>query len=140
MPLNCEWSDIGSWESVWETSKKDNDNNVIEGNVFIKDTQNTYIRSENRLVVGIGLNNLVVVETDDAILISDKKQTQKNKAMVNVLNEKNISAGSQHQKIYRPWGHYLSVVEKSRWQVKLIFVKPGKAYHCKCIIIVLNIG
>ena len=127
LPLKAGWSDIGSWESVWETSKKDNDNNVIEGNVFIKDTQNTYIRSENRLVVGIGLNNLVVVETDDAILVSDKNQTQEVKAMVNVLNEKNISAGCQHQKIYRPWGHYLSVVEKSRWQVKLIFVKPGES-------------
>ncbi len=127
LPLNAGWSDIGSWESVWETSKKDNDNNVIEGNVFIKDTQSTYLRSENRLIVGIGLNNLVVVETDDAILISDKSHTQDVKAMVNILNEKNISAGCQHQKIYRPWGHYLSIVEKSRWQVKLIFVKPGES-------------
>ena len=126
MPLDSGWSDIGSWESVWNTAKKDNDNNVVEGNIFIKDTKDSYIRSENRLIVGIGLENLIVVDTDDAVLISDKKQTQKVKDMVNVLNKNKISAGHQHQKIYRPWGHYLSVVEKSRWQVKLIYVKPGE--------------
>ena len=126
IPLDAGWSDIGSWESVWKTSNKDVNSNVKEGNIFITDTQNCYLRSESRLIVGIGLNNLVVIETDDAILISDKQKTQKVKEMVNLLNKKNISAGHQHQKIYRPWGHYLSVVEKSRWQVKLIYVKSGE--------------
>ncbi len=126
IPLDAEWNDIGSWESVWNSSKKNSDNNVIEGDIYLKDTKNSYLRSENRLIVGIGLDNLVVVETDDAILICDKKQTQKVKDMVNILNENNVSAGYQHQKIYRPWGYYVSVVEKSRWQVKLIFVKPGE--------------
>ncbi len=126
MPLNAGWSDIGSWESVWNTSNKNADNNVIEGEVFLKDTKSSYFRSENKLIVGIGLEDLIVIDTDDAILISNKKQTQKVKEMVNLLNEKNISAGYKHQKIYRPWGHYLSVVEKSRWQVKLIHVKPGE--------------
>ncbi len=125
LPLDAEWSDIGSWESVWNTSKKDIDNNVIEGKIFLKDTKNSYLRSESRVIVGIGLENLVVVETDDAILISEKNKTQKVKDMVNVLNEKNIAAGHQHQKIYRPWGNFLSVVEKSRWQVKMIEVKPN---------------
>ena len=126
IPLDAGWSDIGSWESVWKTSNKDANNNVKEGNIFITETQNCYLRSESRLIVGIGLDDLVVIETDDAILISDKKKTQKVKEMVNLLNKKNISAGYQHQKIYRPWGHYISVVEKSRWQVKLIYVKSGE--------------
>ncbi len=125
LPLDAEWSDIGSWESVWNTSKKDIDNNVIEGKIFLKDTKNSYLRSEGRLIVGIGLENLVVVETDDAILIAEKNKTQEVKDMVNILNEKNIAAGYQHQKIYRPWGNFLSVVEKSRWQVKMIEVKPN---------------
>ncbi len=127
LPLDAGWSDIGSWKSIWESSIKDKNENFIGGNnIFIEDTQSSYIRSDKRTIVGIGLKNLVVIDTDDALLITDKKQTQKVKEMVNRLNEKNISAGTQHQKIYRPWGHYVSVVEKSRWQVKLIHVKPGE--------------
>ncbi len=127
IPLDAGWSDIGSWESIWDNSEKNQDNNVIKGNVLIKDTKNSYLRSQERLIVGIGLDNLVVIETNDAILISDKKQSQKVKEMVNLLIEKQISAGRKHQKIYRPWGHYLSVVEKEKWQIKLIFVKQGES-------------
>lgn len=126
LPLDAGWSDIGSWESVWNNSTKNKDNNVIKGNVLTKGTRNSYLSSKERLIVGIGLDNLVVVETNDAILITDKKQTQKVKDMVKLLLDNKIPAGSNHQKIYRPWGHYLSVVEKERWQVKLIFVKPGE--------------
>ena len=96
-------------------------------NIFIEDTKDSYIRSEDKVIVGIGLENLVVVDTNDALLISDKNQTQKVKEMVNILKKKGISTGDKHQKIYRPWGHYLSVVEKSRWQVKLIYVKSGES-------------
>ncbi len=126
IPLDAGWNDIGSWKSVWEISKKDSNNNSIKGNIVLEKTQNCYIRSEERLIVGIGLNDLVVIDTNDALLITDKNQTQEVKKMVNLLNKRKISAGNQHQKIYRPWGHYLSVVEKSRWQVKLIYVKPGQ--------------
>ncbi len=128
LPLNAGWSDIGSWKSVWDNSKKDENNNFTEGNnIFINDTKNTYIRSKEKVIVGIGLDDLVVIDTDDALLISDKKQSQKVKEMVNILQGKKISAATKHQKIFRPWGHYLSVVEKSRWQVKLIYVKPGES-------------
>ncbi len=127
LPLSAGWSDIGSWGSLWDSSIKDKNENFLEGeNIFIEDTKGSYIRSDKRTIVGIGLKNLVVIDTDDALLITDKKQTQKVKEMVRLLNEKNISAGNKHQKIYRPWGHYVSVVEKSRWQVKLIYVKPGE--------------
>ena len=126
IPLDVGWNDIGSWKSVWETSKKDTNNNSISGNVIIEDTKNCYLRGEKRLIVSIGLNDLIVVETNDALLISNKNQTQKVKNIVNLLKKKNISSGSQHKKIYRPWGNYASIVEESRWQVKLINVKPGE--------------
>ncbi len=128
IPLDAGWNDIGSWESIWEDGKKDSNNNLIQGNsIFIEDTKDSYIRSEDKVIVGIGLENLVVVDTNDALLISDKNQTQKVKEMVNILKKKGISTGDKHQKIYRPWGHYLSVVEKSRWQVKLIYVKSRES-------------
>ncbi len=126
IPLDVGWSDVGSWEVVWETSLKDNNGNCTEGKVVIENTKNSYIRSENRLIVGIDLNDLVVVETRDAILISDKRSSQKVKNIVNHLKKINIPEGRTHTKVYRPWGHYLSVVEANRWQVKLISVKPGE--------------
>ena len=126
IPLDAGWSDIGSWEVVWETSNKDLEGNCIEGNVVLENTKNSYLRSENRLIVGIDLNDLIVVETRDAILISDKKSSQKVKTIVNDLKKNKISEGKTHAKVYRPWGHYLSVVEANRWQVKLIMIKPGE--------------
>ncbi len=127
IPLDAGWNDIGSWESIWEDGKKDKNNNLIEGNnIFIESSKDIYIRSEDKVIVGIGLENLVIVDTNDALLISDKNQTQKVKDMVSIIKKKGISSGDKHQKIYRPWGHYVSVVEKLRWQVKLICVKPGE--------------
>ena len=125
IPLDVGWSDVGSWEAVWETSKKDNKGNFTDGKVILENTKNSYLRSENRLIVGIGLNELVVVETSDAILISDKNSSQKVKNIVNHLKNKNIPEGRSHTKVYRPWGNYISVLESNRWQVKLIQVKPG---------------
>ena len=127
IPLNAGWNDIGSWESIWDYGNKDKNNNLIEGkNIYIDSTKDSYIRSEDKVIVGIGLENLVIVDTNDALLISNKKQTQKVKEMVNILKNRGISSGDKHQKIYRPWGHYVSVVEKERWQLKLIYVKPGE--------------
>ena len=126
IPLDVGWSDIGSWEVVWETSDKDQNGNFIEGKVVIENTNNCYLRSENRLIVGIDLKDLIIVETRDAILISDKESPQKVKTVVNNLKKNKIPEGKSHTKVYRPWGHYLSVVESNRWQVKLIQVKPGE--------------
>ena len=126
IPLDAGWSDVGSWEVVWETSKKDTKGNFTEGNVILENTKNSYLRSEHRLIVGVDLNELIVVETSDAILISDKKSSQKVKNVVNHLKNQKIPEGRSHTKVYRPWGHYLSVVESNRWQVKLIQVKPGE--------------
>ena len=126
IPLDVGWSDVGSWEVVWETSKKDKKGNFTEGKVILENSKNSYLRSENRLIVGIDLEDLVVVDTRDAILISKKNSSQKVKNIVNYLKKSKIPEGHSHTKVYRPWGHYLSVVENNRWQVKLIQVKPGE--------------
>ena len=126
LPLDAGWSDIGSWESVWEASNKDLEGNHTDGKVILENTKNSYIRSENRLIVGLDLNDLIIVETRDAILISNKKSSQKVKNVVQNLKKNKIPEGNTHTKIYRPWGHYLSLVEANRWQVKLISVKPGE--------------
>ncbi len=126
LPLDVKWTDIGNWKALWESSKKDIEGNFKKGKVITNSSKNCYLRSENRLIVGIGISNLVIVETNDAVLVADKDHSQKVKDIVKTLKERKIQEGQNHKKIYRPWGHYLSVVEESRWQVKLIQVKPGE--------------
>ena len=127
LPLDAGWSDVGNWYSLWEISNKDKNNNVIEGRVFTKNTRDSFLKSQDRLIVGLGLNNLVVSETNDAILIADKSQTQDVKELVEYLKNKNIPEGVTHQKIFRPWGNYSVIEKKIKWQVKLITVNPGGA-------------
>ena len=126
IPLDAEWSDVGSWEVIWKNSEKDINGNHIEGKVLVENTKNSYLRSEERLVVGIDLNDLIIIETRDTILIANKKSSQKVKNIVNHLKKNKFPEGQAHSKVYRPWGNYLSVVEDSRWRVKLIEVKPGE--------------
>ena len=124
--MNAGWNDIGSWKSVWEISKKDPNGNLLQGKTLIKETKNCYLRSENRLLVGLGIQNLVIIETNDAILVADKNKTQEVKNIVQELNYQGLSEAKNHKKVYRPWGNYLSLVEDLKWQVKLITVKPGE--------------
>ena len=125
LPLNAGWSDLGSWSSVWKSHKRDDSGNFIRGKVLSKDTKNCLLKSDKRLIVGIGLEDLVVVETSDAILVANKNYDQKIKDIVQELKKKGFSEGQLHQKVLRPWGSYSSVANESRWQVKLIKVKPG---------------
>ena len=125
LPLNAGWSDIGSWRSVWDNSLKDLNGNYSKGKVLIKDSRNNYFRSEDRLIVGLGLEDLIVVETSDAILIANKNKDQKVKDIVNELKDKKFPEGLSHKKVFRPWGNYTSLIESKRWQVKQIYVKPG---------------
>ena len=127
LPLNAGWNDIGSWKALWESGEKDLNGNLIQGNILTKNSTNCYLRSENRLVVGIGLENLAIIETDDAILISNLEETQKVKDIIKDLQEKKYSEGTVHRKIYRPWGNYTSIVEGKNWQVKKIEVNPGES-------------
>ena len=124
MSLKSEWDDIGSWKSVWQNSNKDNKGNTLKGKVIIEETKNCYLRSEERLIVGINLNNLVVVETNDAILVADKDSTQKVKKVVEDLKKRNFTEGIENKKNYRPWGNFISIEKGSTWQVKKLEIKP----------------
>ncbi len=126
LPLDAEWSDIGSWQALWENSDKDEEGNFIKGKVISLASKNCYFSSDKRLLVGIGLQNIIVAETNDAILIAERSQSQKVKEIVSILKDKGFSESESHSKIYRPWGSYTSIVKDSRWQVKLIKVKPGE--------------
>ena len=125
LPLDAGWSDVGSWSALWETADRDGNGNVLQGRVIAEGSNNCYLRSEHRLVVGLGVENLVVVETDDAVLIADRSQAQAIKTVVKQLEADGSPEGKAHRKIYRPWGSYTGVVEDHRWQVKRISVKPG---------------
>ena len=125
IPLDANWSDIGSWDSLWEHEDKDKDGNVLSGKVFNYKVKNSYIKSEDRLVVANYVENLIIVETNDAVLISKKDKTQNIKNIVNNLILEGFSEAKEHRRIYRPWGNYLSLAEDLNWQVKRIEVKPG---------------
>ncbi len=127
LPLNAGWNDVGSWNSIWNISKKDSEGNVIEGNVHLEKTKNCYLNAENRLIAAVGLDNLIVVETSDAILVMNKDQSQNLKNIVANLKTKNIPQVFEHKKGFRPWGDYESIIKEKKWQVKLINVKPGES-------------
>ena len=123
--LDAGWSDVGSWNALWETAEKNCDGNVVQGRVIQQGCRNAYLRSEYRLVVGIGIEDLVVVETDDAVLVARRDHCQDVKTIVRRLEAEKASEAKAHRRIYRPWGHYNSVTNGNRWQVKTIEVKPG---------------
>jgi mannose-1-phosphate guanylyltransferase/mannose-6-phosphate isomerase len=125
LPLEAEWSDVGSWSALWETGQQDSQGNVLRGRVITEDSRNCYLRSEHRLVVGLGVEDLVVVETDDVVLVAHRDRAQEVKAIVGRLERDGAPESKAHRRIYRPWGHYDGVVEGDRWQVKKIEVKPG---------------
>ena len=127
LSLNVGWSDIGDWDSVWENSEKDLNGNSRIGKTLIFDTKNSYLRSDHRLIVSMGIKNLVIVETNDAILIADKDYTQSVKKVVNELEKNNYIEGKMNRQMFRPWGHYTSVAEGLTWQVKRLEIKPQES-------------
>ena len=125
IPLNCGWDDIGDWESLWKISKKDLNGNSLEGKVLAQDTKDSFIRSEDKLVVGIGLKNTIVVQTKDAVLVVNSKNSQSVKNMVNLMKEKGLNEAKNHKLVFRPWGSFLSIEDGNTWQIKKIEVNPG---------------
>ena len=123
--MNVGWSDVGNWSSLWQESRKDNDGNILIGKVINKNVSNSYIMSNHRLVVGLGLEDLIIIETNDAVLVASKEKSQDIKGIVSFLKEKKFTEGNTHKKVFRPWGSYLSIAEDERWQVKRINVNPG---------------
>jgi len=125
VPLENKWNDIGSWKSLWEVLPKDEKQNVCVGDVITEGVTNSYINSSKRLVAALGLSDVVIVETSDAVLVANKDKTQDIKKIVASLKALGREEHLTHSKVYRPWGSYESLVSGDRFQVKLIKVKPG---------------
>lgn len=126
VPLDCGWSDVGSWSTLWEIGEQDEQGNVAEGDVLLCQSNNSYVRSESRLVATLGVDNLVVVETADAVLVADKQRVQDVKAIVSQLKSSGRSEVNTHVEVYRPWGTYEPLAVADRFQVKRIVVNPGQ--------------
>ena len=125
IPADMGWSDVGSWSSLWEVGEKDAGGNVTEGDVILKGVRNSYIRSDHHLVAAIGLEDVILVVTDDAVLAVAKDRAQEVRTLVDGLKAAGRSEASLHTTVYRPWGHYRTLRAGERFQVKQITVKPG---------------
>ncbi len=125
VPFDAGWSDVGAWDAVWQVSAKDGDGNALQGDVMMEDCRDCLVVSDSRLVACLGLEDVIVVETPDAVLVTTKSNTQHIKRIVGRLRDGNYAQADNHRKVYRPWGHYDSVDSGERFQVKRIVVKPG---------------
>ncbi len=125
IPLQAGWSDVGAWDAVWQNSEKDQNNNVGLGDAILEQCQDSFIYAGHRLVAGLGLHDVIVVETPDAVLVANKAHTQEIKKIVNRLKLEAPHHTENHRKVYRPWGHYDSIDAGPGFQVKRIVVKPG---------------
>ena len=123
--LDAGWSDIGSWDSLWDINEKDSSGNVLKGDVLAENTRNSMILSDGRVVATIGVEDLIVVDTPDAVLIANKMEAQSVKNIVNRLADASRDEIINHRKVYRPWGTYESIDNGARFQVKRISVNPG---------------
>ena len=125
IPLDCGWSDVGAWSTLWQVSERDDRGNVAIGDVMIEDCSDSYLRSESRLLAATGVDKLIVVETPDAVLVANRDKVQNIKAIVQRLKAEGRSEASLHRRVYRPWGSYESLIVGERFQVKRIVVDPG---------------
>jgi len=124
VPLRAGWSDLGSWEAVWQVGDKDANGNATHGDVLIESSRNTLVHANSRLVSAVGLDNVVIVETADAVLVADRSRSQDVKNVVNELSMRSRTEGTVHRRVHRPWGWYDSIDAGPRFQVKRIMVKP----------------
>lgn len=124
VPLNAGWNDLGAWEAVWQASPKDSAGNAHSGDVLTIDSSDTLVHATNRLVSLVGVSNLVIIETPDAVLIADKQRSQDVKSIVAMLDASGRAEHSIHRKVHRPWGWYDNIDDGNRFKVKRIQVKP----------------
>ncbi|MBF0469519.1 MAG: mannose-1-phosphate guanylyltransferase/mannose-6-phosphate isomerase [Desulfamplus sp.] len=135
IPLGAGWNDLGSWDALWQNGKKDENRNVIRGDVVVSDVKNSYIHAQNRLIAAVGLEDHVIVETKDAVFVAPRNQVQDVKKLVAQLKTGSRGEAVFHSKVFRPWGSYETIDLEQRFQVKRITVKPGaklslqKHYH-----------
>lgn len=125
VPLDCSWSDVGSWEALWEIGEQDENGNIFIGNVLAEGVTGSYIHAGESLVAAIGLSNLIIVETKDALLVASKDRTQEVKTIVKRLKLEKREEVRLHKKVFRPWGSYECVDCGERFQAKRIMVNPG---------------
>ena len=126
VPFDAAWNDLGSWSALWNVEEKDTSGNVAIGDVITHDTCNAYIRAESRLVAAVGMQDVVIVETKDAVLVVHKNNVQDVKKIVEKIKGNDRNEHHSHVRVYRPWGDYESIDEGHRFQVKRITVKPGE--------------
>ena len=126
VPAAFDWSDVGSWSAIWQESPRDADGNHLSGDVMAVDTHDSYVLAQNRLVGTLGVSNLVVVETADAVLVADRGQVQDVKRLVEQLKATGREESQTHREVFRPWGSYEGIQQGERYQVKRIKVKPGE--------------
>ena len=124
LPLDCGWNDLGSWQAIYDVSQKDKNGNYITGNVIDFDSKNSMIYSNSKLITTIGLNDTVVIETEDAILVCDKNRTQDVKKVYEKLKDKNDPTHQIHKTVYRPWGYYTVMQQGKGFLTKCIVVNP----------------
>jgi len=127
LPISVGWNDVGSWSALWEVAQQDGDGNAHHGDVIASDCRNTLAWADGRLVALLGLEDVVVVDTDDAVLVAHKDKVQDVKSIVAALKKQGRKEPTWHRKVYRPWGSYDSIDMGERFQVKRITVKPGAA-------------
>lgn len=125
VPMEAGWSDVGAWDAVWEALPRDDNGNARVGDVVAHDCNGTLLLSNSRLVAGVGLEDIMVVETPDAVLVADKRRTQDVKQIVALLRESGHAIAHNHRKMHRPWGWYDALDSGDRFQVKRIVVNPG---------------
>lgn len=125
-PMDAGWSDVGAWSSLWEVSEQDEQNNVLRGDVLADSTERCYINSTNRLVATVGVEDLVIVDTKDALLVAHRDKVQDVKNIVSNLKAENRSEFQHHREVYRPWGMHDHVADGERYHVKKVVVKPGE--------------
>jgi mannose-1-phosphate guanylyltransferase/mannose-6-phosphate isomerase len=125
VPLAAGWNDLGAWEAVWQVGEQDAQGNVVHGDVLAADTRDSLVYASSRLVGTVGVSNLVIVETADAVLVADRSQSQNVKKLVTALEQKQRDEQTLHRKVHRPWGWYDSIDQGERFKVKRIQVKPG---------------
>ena len=127
LALDISWSDIGSWDAIWEYLSKDDKGNVSIGDTILVDTKNTLIMSNNRLISTVGTEDLLIIETEDAILIAQRGKAQKIKEVVDLLKKENREEVIKHRTIYRPWGKYTLLERGNDYKIKKVVIEPGKS-------------
>ncbi|MCC6210589.1 MAG: cupin domain-containing protein, partial [Burkholderiales bacterium] len=127
IPARFDWSDVGSWDALWDLAQRDASGNAVRGDVQLQDTRNSLVFGDRRLVATLGVQGLIIVDTDDALLVADRSRSQDVREVVEDLKRANRSEHLSHTRVYRPWGYYESVDGGEGFQVKRLMVKPGAA-------------